>query len=1742
MQITDGAGPFLRRCVLIDLEAGGGNAVWKIGAIFDGEIFERKGTFNTGDALLALDRFSAGADFVLGHNIIGHDLPVLESINPDLGILRKPVIDTLYLSPLAFPENPYHRLIKDYKLVRDSVNNPVADARLAGSVFRDQWISFRKAWETTPDLLAFYRFCFEHGSPGTGPGDGKGLATLFEHLGARELSVEPDAFAVWTSLTKGKVCPTRNEGIASYLSRREKRAVLAYCLAWLQVAGGNSVLPPWVRHRFEDITLILKQLRDVACNDDACPYCIQAHNPVCQLQRYYPYEDFRPLPDGRALQREIVAHGLSDLPHLGILPTGFGKSICFQLPALVRYYRRGVLTVVISPLQALMKDQVDNLRRLAQTDCVAAVYGMLTPPERGDILERIRLGDIGIVYMSPEQLRNRSVRKALSQREIGCWVFDECHCLSKWGHDFRPDYLYAARFIREFSEKQHVAVPPIACFTATARQDVSREILDHFREHLNQDLTLFQGGVERENLFFEVQPVGTHEKFSRVKSLIEERLGNPPTGSAIIYCAKRDHTEQLATFLANEGLEAEAFHGGLSVPDKRRIQEAFISGEVPVICCTNAFGMGIDKDNVRLVIHYEIPGSLENYVQEAGRAGRDTKDAECILLYDEQDIETQFSLGAVSALRQRDIAQILNGLRRSRYARDGEVVITAGELLRDDQVDTTFDSQDYSADTRVRVAVAWLERAGFVERNGNSTLVFQGKPRFSSLEEMNSSLDKLQLSEIRRTIWETILEQLMDADPEDGMSADQLAEAFGTVPSIPKEQMPDTRSILQILNQMAEIGLIRKGMMLSAYVRMKGGNNAKKVLNRVCEIDQAMLGVLQEAHPVETVGEWVDLNLRWLNQRLLDKGFSDANPEVLKRLLDSLSRDGRGFAGRRGSIRLQHINQSYYRVRFNRAWAAIAEIANRRRNLAYVILDALYGFMDEKRRASGEIFVEFSVNDLSDAIRRDMTLQVQPDKMLAAIDRGLLFLHDHKVIILQKGLAVFRQAMTIRIVPESTSRRYTKGDFEPVAHHNKQRVLQVHVMNEYARLGIEKIRQALALVLGYFTMDHKSFIRRFFKGRENLLEMATSEESYQRVVETLKNPVQEAVVAGRADRNTLILAGPGSGKTRVVIHRCAYLLRVERVPGKSILMLCFNHATALNLRKRLWELVGTDAAGVTILTYHGLAMRLTGRCFSTELESGKPENAGLGQRLDDILQEAIQLLSGHKEIPGLEPDEIRERLLSGYQHILVDEYQDIDERQYQLISALAGRSIKETEAKLCILAVGDDDQSIYGFRNANVAFIRKFREDYHADVHYLVENYRSTHHIIQAANSLISHNRGRMKTGHSICINRFRKHQPSGGTWEVRDPVSKGKVQILTVADCAAQAGAVVQEIRRLQGLYPEISLDDIAVLARNGMNHPELSSVRSALECQRLPFSYALDREVSFSVSRIREVHAAVQVFSVMKHMSMAASDLIDAASTHGGLHSNPWQETVCRLLEAWQQETGNAPVTVQCAIDFMMEAVAEQRREQRIGHGIYLSTAHGVKGLEFSHVFILDGAWRNPPDAESLEEERRLYYVSMTRAQNMLTVFRRRDWHNPHAGLIDPEHVVERIVDIASDPSPESFSRRYAVLGMKHLFLDYAGRKRPEDPVHEALRRLNTGDILLMQKNNEQVLLATAAGVAVARLSKVAAELWKDQLGLIEQVAVIGIVRRRVEDTQPEFRPMIRNPVWEIPLVEIRYRSKPV
>ncbi len=1728
----------LHKTLLLDLETTRSGRIRHIGAVFKDTVFEKKSHAHSRKSLEALDDLARNADFVLGHNLLGHDFPVLKAVAPWLEILKKPVIDTLYLSPLAFPQNPYHRLVKNYKLVRSSINSPVEDAKLAASVFADQWESFTATGEEKATLVDLYRFCF-HDS-GFNGFSAMGISTVFSLIAPKAIRTPDEALEYFIKHTMGIACDNAVEKtLPEVLANAERRPAAAYCMAWLQVAGGNSVLPPWVRYRFPEIPAIIKTLREEPCGGSSCTYCTKNHDPERQLTRFFGYSSFRETPrtrQGESLQRALVKDCMGDSSVLGILPTGGGKSLCYQLPALVRYWRRGTLTIILSPLQALMKDQVDNLIKKTGTLFAEAVYGLQTPPERGAIFERIRLGDTAILYISPEQLRSKSVLNILRQREIGCWVFDEAHCLSKWGHDFRPDYLYAARFIREFAREQSFPVPPVGCFTATAKKSVIEEITTHFREELNHDLRLYAGGVERENLSFEVVPVSTARKLEKTHEIIQDQL-NSADGPAgiIVYAATRKATEEIKDFLQHQGVLAEAFHGGLEAGEKREIIEAFVADRIHVMCATNAFGMGIDKENIRLVLHYEMPGSLENYIQEAGRAGRDLKPASCILLYDSRDAGRQFQMGALSEVKQKEIARILRALRRKKRNQYGEIVVTSDELLRDDDLADMHSLKPDFRDTKVRAAIAWLERAGFLKRNQNLTEAFQGKPLVNSIEDAEKMMDRLNLGQHTKKLWLNILQYIINSAEDRGVRADALAEALFPEKEIllameKKTGLTAAQIVITALHDMADAGLIDQGILLSAIFRPKGKNRASMVFQASCDLENKLVSLLQAEDPDADDGSPVGLNIRRLNQKLNNEGY-ETTPDVLRQLIKGISYDGKGFAASQGSFELNYIDRNHYQVRLQRSWQNIRKTIFLRQNVAHVILQTLVA-MAEKHVAenggemTGDVQLPFTSDDLSAAIRSDITLSVEVKKVLPAIDRALMFLHEQKVITLQGGLAILRQAMTIRLDKAAKGRYYNKGDFKPLAVHYREKRLQVHVMMRYATLALEKLAGALTLVLDYFALGRIKFINRYLKDDKDLLKKATTAESYRTIVENLRNPVQISAVGRPIEDNMLILAGPGSGKTTVIVHRCAYLLEVERIPARQILVLCFNHSSAMVLKNRLSGLVGRSAKGVMVATYHGAAMRLTGISIRDMAETCSRDSIDF----DGIIQGAVKLLKGEKEIPGIEPDEVRDRLLAGYSHILVDEYQDIDEDQYNLVSAIAGRSTAEEEGRLTILAVGDDDQNIYTFRGANVRFIRQFQKDYGTKIIYLIENYRSSKNIIAASNILIRNNRDRMKGEYPICINREREPNLPGGRWGRIDPVSKGRVQIVSVKDLLHQADYVKSEIDRIKNLDPNVKWEDFAVLSRT---KAPLAPVRSVLENAGYPLKTTLDK--SLPLHRVREIQTALEWLMLKENENSRASDLqTGLSSVRGERKTNVWWQLIEMFLNAYRQETADSILPVSRAIDHLYEFLAEQRREKTVGHGIFMSTVHSAKGMEFPHVLILDGDWSKSTGKTQWEEERRVMYVGMTRAGETLHLLKTSGRVNPFLKEIRGDFMMSLPYRELSG-AHNHVDKKYEILGLNEIYMDYAGSFLPKHPVHGYLGGLTTGQCVFFRRNQSKMEIHDRSGRCLAMLSNEGADKWRKRLDHILEVRVVAMLRRNRDDPDENFQNRIKSDQWELPVLEV-------
>ncbi len=1690
----------VNQCLSIDLEVGKqDHRIYQLAAVrADNGRSCIMGMQPLQSVLNQLDNFAQGLSFLLGHNILAFDLPHLQAVKPELGILQLPVIDTLRLNPLAFPRNPYHRLVKHYKdgrLYRSQRNDPELDARLTLRVFQNQVQALTKLSQDNPELTLVWHWLLA--KDGNNPAFGQ----LFAMIRKAPCPDEQTAKNAIFSYLQQRAC---SMACGKILSAPADAWALAYAMAWLSVAGGNSVLPPWVRHQFPRTCQLLKQLRDIPCLNEDCNWCRERHDPQKELQRWFGFDDFRAEPAdnmGRPLQQLIVSDAMSGKHVLGILPTGTGKSLCYQIPALSRYDKTGALTVVISPLVALMADQVAGLEARGITSC-AALNGLLSMPERSNVLDKIRLGDIGILILSPEQLRSSALRRVLGQREIGAWVLDEAHCISKWGHDFRPDYRYVGRFIREWSDTE---VAPVLCLTATAKPDVISDILGHFRNKVGIELQVYDGGSRRDNLDFEVLPTTLKTKYEDILQLLEYHLPSEKSGGAIVYCSTRTQTEEITEFLKNRGLAVEYFHARLKPEAKKQVQQAFIQGEIRVIAATNAFGMGIDKPDVRLVIHADIPGSLENYLQEAGRAGRDRHRAQCILLYCQEDLEKQFSMSAQSRLTQQDIATILRSLRRlANKNRQEQIVVTAGEILAEDE-EHLFERDRITDDTRVRTALLWLEESHLLLREENQVQIFPSSLKIQSLEQAKQRLKKKVANRTHRRELLAIIQSMFYADIDEGVSTDELMAVSGL----------SATAVRQALYELEDLGLANNDMSLTAYVHYGVKFSSRKRLQQAIELETELIALMRETAPDLTPGDSSVLRLRQATQMLKNQGH-EALPENIWRLLKGIAMDGRNDDEGIGSIRIRKLDAESVRVTLQRSWKNLVTTAKIRRTAAAVLLQHLLSRLSQGLRGN-DLLVTTTLGELNQAVASDLELQLAkikyPSKL---VDFALLWLHEQNIIRLNKGMTVFRPAMTIKL--SADKRNFYKADYQPLALHYKERVFQIHVMSAYAQQALTTMADALKLAIDYFSVTQQEFIKRWLSDRGTELEMQTTPQSWQQIVDALNHPVQQQIVCDETENsNMLVLAGPGSGKTRVLVHRIAYLIRVRREKAAGILALAYNRHAALAIKRRLFELIGDDARGITILTCHALAMRMVGASFMDQ-------KIAESDSFEQILKEAISLLKG-KDLPLNEADARRDRLLAGFRWIFVDEYQDVGKLQYELISAIAGRTLKDKERQLNLFAVGDDDQNIYAFNGASVTYIRQFAADYQARIYYLLENFRSSKNIILAANYVIARAANRMKQQQPVSVNKARRDEPGGGLWEKWDPLSQGRVQLLSCnADRLQQAVVAVNQLQRLARLDASWDWSKTAIIARQWQY---LEPVRSY--CEKEDIAVQMADEQNPPIWRLRETRLLLQWLQQYP-------DQIDIADILQWLANQPqsiWMEKLQTLTQSYQLEITGRKCWVKSFIEWLADWGREYTHAQK---GLLLLTAHRSKGLEFDHLVILDGGWKQLGRDEDKDAARRLYYVAMTRARKTLSLLQMSHKHPFLEDHVQDKQIFHRLNAEQINFHLPSIDKCYRRLSLREVDLGFAGRYFPNHPCHRAIAALGTGDTIYLRHQNNKLELTDRRGQVVGRLS----QSYRPPAGMvIERVSVYAIIGRCRSDTPAQYESQIRTANWEVVLPELVYTT---
>ena len=1249
---------------------------------------------------------------------------------------------------------------------------------------------------------------------------------------------------------------------------------------------------------------------------------------------------------------------------LAVFPTGGGKSITFQLPALMSGKRIKGLTVVISPLQSLMKDQVDNLWKNEIMD-VVTINGMLDPVERAHAIQRVEEGSVSILYISPESLRSKTIERLLVGRKVVRFVIDEAHCFSAWGQDFRVDYLYIGDFIRLLQEqKGGKQAIPVSCFTATAKQNVIQDIKDYFFEKLNIRFKTFCSGSTRKNLKYKVFKVENEdEKYGLLRSIIEDH-----DCPAIVYVSRTRTAAKVAMRLQQDGFSAGTFHGKMETRMKTSSQNDFIDNKIRIMVATSAFGMGVDKKNVGLVVHYEISDSLENYVQEAGRAGRDESiEADCYVLFNEEDLDKHFYLLNQTKLRIKEIQQVWKAIKELTSSR---ISLSALELARK----AGWNENILDVETRVTTAIAALEEAGYIRRGQNNPCVFADSILAKTAQEaidritVSPRFDDTQKEEAIRIIKKLI-------------STRSRKHVNGEIPESRIDYISDhlgisRQEVMLVIRLLREENILADACDLTAYI--KKGENSNRSLETVLlynRLDEYLLSVFTAKEQ--------SFNLKELRKEAEIETGKSISPDKLNRLLN--------FWSEKNWIKRIYLDKAHNYVTIARTGSVLdlEELTEGRHLLSDFIIRYLFektGQSSELEQ-SGNILVEFSMLELKEAYEKDVRKQLFGHTIrMEDIEDTLLYLSRIEALQIEGGFLVLYNRLQIDRLVLNNKMQYKQDDYHKLELFYANKIQQINIVGEYVRKMLSGNSDALEFVDDYFQLNYSSFLQKYFPGkRRDEINRKMTNTKLQRLLGELSETQLEIVKDDRPG-SIVVMAGPGSGKTRVLVHKLAYLLLEEDVKHEQLLMLTFSRAAASEFRRRLWDLIGTAAGYVEIKTFHSYCFDLLGLQGSLEKSSSV------------IIDAVGKIDNGEVEI-----NRITKTVL------VIDEAQDMTEDEFALVEAL----IRKNE-DLKVVAVGDDDQNIYSFRRSNSRYMRKLVDEYGARTHDLLVNFRSKKCLVEFANRFWETIPERMKQS------RIISHDQDEGEIRIVQYQSPNMVIPLVQDICATPL------------------IGTTCVLTQTNW---EAIQVACLLKDKRMPVRLIQSNE-GFRLCDMDEMRFFNRILG-----SQAEVHLIDEvcwaeakqAIKNEYCEATSWE--ICRgIIQNFEQLY---PCKYRSDWEtYLFESKLEDFYAVR-GETIVVSTIHKAKGKEFDNVFLLlndnrDLLGDNQPVTD---EKRREIYVALTRAKNKLSIH----LNSYYPEIFGNEEKIIRF-DKAYYPMPE---RLLFLLTHRDVWLDFFKDARRQESI---------------------------------------------------------------------------------------------
>lgn len=1290
-------------------------------------------------------------------------------------------IDTLTVSPLIFPEFPSHKLNKDYKkdYKHESEQNiqignkPVEDSRICMNLLHDQIERLEKMSEENGDLLETMIKLVRSGEEN---GDlivqWNNLLDLIHEL--NEESKIPPAPPSDSEISddilfkkvKNLICEENGSlyGHAcihgmdklNYAKDKKWQVPLAYMLANIYANSkmngnpepiNNAIIPYYVQYRCKGIDRINWDFRGIQCEDKNCTYCrkedgtsSERFNPETNLKKFWGEKYlFRKFPmydgqikgdeklkkqQGKDLQRDATERALKGGNMLAIFPTGGGKSLSFQLPALMQWRLMGALTVVISPLQSLMNDQVDNLDEKGLVgEAVTRNGSQNERKQRAGILQA-RNGSASMLYISPESLNNPVIKSILYSRTIARFVIDESHCFSQWGMDFRPDYRNIPQFIKELEEAKgldKLGRPgiPVSCYTATASKNTRDDICSSFGFSGSSDLFSLKDiyvDSQRTNLSYHLikvdRPAGVkpeemdqdkvfNTKLIKLRELLLKINENDKTEPIIIYISNTEKTKDIANWICtdkdlNKIGKARPFYGQQPRATKNKTQDMFMNGKCRIIVATSAFGMGVDKDNVRNVIHFGISNSVEDYVQEAGRAGRDNKPADCYLLYmEDEDLAYVEYLSESSKLHINVINEVWKYLKDLRDEKKSEVGYTISKIVNEVQGYLPTEGRREQIEYVKRI-IKFLEDKEYIQSLPDKVLAFPTKIN----ENANKLIKKtFSNSPVMKELAGYVVERISCYKKEGNIkeTGELYSDIFGYINK--NEGLKNKKITLYDINNL--------------FREMEKDNII------TCEDEKEfVINKLKSSDPRADLKLW--LTTEWkMHDKLSQKSYNS-----FEELNADLKADVTGGVKRLKQIYRFWVDHKYISRPKNNILSFIEYKPSSPSESGQMNDKAQENVPDVENRIKNKYDNALKIYNKCNESKDFYTLSElqgffdkKPD--ILQLEEALDILARTGLLSIDDGGKIFRKKSYALLLKKDEC--IAENDFKDLKdyYEKKDKQISMYLPAMTEKMDSEELTQFFH---DYFWEDRDKFdkeIKNTLKKKKNGKGTKTSD--------CILNDEQKAVLDDKDSNIIIVKAGPGSGKTMLMACKAERMIQNKEVIPQSIVILTFTRKAADEIRSRLKGF----ARGITVTTFHAYAAAILGEPGSIDDDFFERVNNSLENAKNDIDGFLNQTSPGMPEL-----DAVRKKV------IIIDEAQDMKKEMYDLVANLYELN-KATGNGMKVIAVGDPDQAIFEYSKKDsekkdyMSQLYKLDEDEYK-IYELNKNYRSGQAIVELSRHYIN--------------------------------------------------------------------------------------------------------------------------------------------------------------------------------------------------------------------------------------------------------------------------------------------------------------------------------------------------------------------------------------------------------------------